>query len=359
MREKRKGKVPKTIGWALVLAVFVTGLLVLYTGRIRFLCILSGSMEPALPAGGLICIRSCEPRSLGPGDVITYVMSDGTTKVTHRIQEKADREGWFITRGDANQGVDAAPVSPDRILGKLCFCIPAFGWMAIHPVLAVLFLACPFFAVWLLTAVRRESAITFALAAGLLLAGADPVNAMTGGRSGILKNDFTPGSVQVELEEPGFVPDSPVRPGGSVPKDPQVKNMGSHDVIAFVSVTVPAPVISCVADGRKTQPARTQLFTLPSDPSWELIGRKEETDCIRLTYGYTRVLSPGQVSLPVFTSMTAADYLEGSLTQGEQIRIPVLAEAVQKEMLPEELRPDGVIRDGLAGLYQEVFGQGP
>ena len=109
---------------------------------------------------------------------------------------------------------------------------------------------------------------------------------------------------------------------------------------------------------RKSRPLNPFILS-PMIPDEYFCDRKEETDCIRLTYGYTRVLSPGQVSLPVFTGMTAADYLEGSLTQGEQIRIPVLAEAVQKEMLPEELRPDGVIRDGLAGLYQEVFGQGP
>lgn len=142
-------------------------------------------------------------------------------------------------------------------------------------------------------------------------------------------------------------------------KDPQVKNTGSHDVIVFVTVTVPAPVISCVVEGRKSPPGRTQLFTFTPDPAWELISRREEADSTRLTYGYKRILVPDQVSEPVFTSMDTVDYLEGSLTQGEQICIPVLAEAVQKEMLPEEMRPDGVIRGGLADLYQETFGQDP
>lgn len=60
-----------------------------------------------------------------PGDVITYMLgSDTTTVMTHRVVEIREAERMFLTKGDANELVDAEPVSFDRLIGKPVFCIP-------------------------------------------------------------------------------------------------------------------------------------------------------------------------------------------------------------------------------------------
>ncbi|MDO4305691.1 MAG: signal peptidase I [Eubacteriales bacterium] len=86
--------------------------------------VLSGSMEPVIPTGGIVFTDTTD-RQPAEGDVITYQLS-GTT-VTHRVirQEKYG----YITKGDANQGEDANPVLPSQIVGTVCFSLPVLGFV--------------------------------------------------------------------------------------------------------------------------------------------------------------------------------------------------------------------------------------
>ena len=81
----------------------------------------SGSMEPAIPTGSLVFINKNEKDSVGLDDVVAYefIGQRSTFMVTHRIVG-TDGADW-ITKGDANENVDANPVSPEQIVGKYAF----------------------------------------------------------------------------------------------------------------------------------------------------------------------------------------------------------------------------------------------
>lgn len=95
--------------------------------------ILSGSMEPEYPTGGLIYIRQVDPATLEQGDVITFRMS-GDTIATHRIIETVEENGQrgYRTKGDANEVADSGLVGEGQILGKVLFCIPNLGFLAAY-----------------------------------------------------------------------------------------------------------------------------------------------------------------------------------------------------------------------------------
>ena len=103
--------------------------------------VLSGSMEPYLSTGGLAFTNT---KDLDPeiGDVITYRIDD--SQVTHRVIDK--KNGVYITKGDANEGEDAAPVVREQIVGTVLFSIPYLGYVAscLHKKYALFFLAALF-----------------------------------------------------------------------------------------------------------------------------------------------------------------------------------------------------------------------
>lgn len=86
--------------------------------------VLSGSMEPSIPTGGMVFTDTSD-RLPGDGDIITYRLNG--TMVTHRVIRQ--EEGVYITKGDANQGEDAIPVLPSQIVGTVCFSLPILGFV--------------------------------------------------------------------------------------------------------------------------------------------------------------------------------------------------------------------------------------
>lgn len=100
-------------------------------GNIKFLTVLSGSMEPKIHTGSVVMIKSMENYQVG--DVITFGENSKKKKpTTHRIAEvKKDAvkgEISYITKGDANNAPDQTPVTPGEILGKVFLSIPYFGY---------------------------------------------------------------------------------------------------------------------------------------------------------------------------------------------------------------------------------------
>ena len=94
--------------------------------------VLTGSMEPAIPADSLLLVQRTEPEALQPGDVISFFSPDpgldGALN-THRIQQVV-AEGdtlEFITKGDANFLEDQQPVAAQQVVGKVIFISPTLG----------------------------------------------------------------------------------------------------------------------------------------------------------------------------------------------------------------------------------------
>lgn len=94
--------------------------------------VVSGSMEPGIPVGSLIYTNTkADTDTLQKGDIITYKIGEDT-RVTHRIDSIDEQTGYFITKGDANDSVDAEPVSQAQVAGKVALSIPVLGYLSIY-----------------------------------------------------------------------------------------------------------------------------------------------------------------------------------------------------------------------------------
>lgn|GEM_PF-805273 len=92
------------------------------------MAILSGSMEPAYQTGGLIFLDThVAAEDIKVGDAIAFYRGESTV-VTHRVISIDRENGTFTTQGDANNVADA-PVSYDRLVGRVWFYLPLLGFL--------------------------------------------------------------------------------------------------------------------------------------------------------------------------------------------------------------------------------------
>lgn len=102
------------------------------------LTVLSGSMEPAIPAGAQVVVQPLETEAnlveVEVGDVITFMpYPDSDTLVTHRVVAvgfQADGAVSLTTRGDANRVDDPQPVTVDQARGLVRYHVPYAGHLA-------------------------------------------------------------------------------------------------------------------------------------------------------------------------------------------------------------------------------------
>lgn len=148
--EKEKKK--KTIGG--IIGNIVTGLFIVILalavigykgiGGYRYLDILTGSMRPTMPEGTLVVIKKTSAENLKTGDVITFLPSKAESYVTHRIKA-VNKDGTFITKGDANNTEDLENVKSSQIAGKVVFKIAYLGaifmFIQKHSVMFIVLLA--------------------------------------------------------------------------------------------------------------------------------------------------------------------------------------------------------------------------
>ena len=94
------------------------------------LTVLSGSMTPTYPVGSIVVVRPIDARDAQVGDVVTFTNGDSLT--THRItsiDEDADGDRLFTTKGDANRGEDLQPVPEEDLRGRVWFHVPLLGYL--------------------------------------------------------------------------------------------------------------------------------------------------------------------------------------------------------------------------------------
>lgn len=88
--------------------------------------VLSGSMTPALGVGSVVAVAPVDPARVEVGDVVTFRAADRL--VTHRVTEvRPGAELSFVTKGDANEEVDPAPVEQEALVGRVVLDVPHFG----------------------------------------------------------------------------------------------------------------------------------------------------------------------------------------------------------------------------------------
>lgn len=115
------------IAFALIAAVLVGPMLF----GCKNMAVLSGSMEPKIPVGSVVCVKEINPEELMSGDIITYAINGGTM-VTHRVVAVNQDEQTVITKGDANDVEDGNPVAFSQVVGKEVFHIPYLGYLSIY-----------------------------------------------------------------------------------------------------------------------------------------------------------------------------------------------------------------------------------
>ncbi|MGE4284095.1 MAG: signal peptidase I [Clostridia bacterium] len=91
----------------------------------QLMVVLSGSMAPTFNTGSIVGVKSVPFEEIKVEDIVTFKDIDGKT-VTHRVVEIA--EGRLVTKGDANDGIDATPVTSERVIGKVKMWVPYAGY---------------------------------------------------------------------------------------------------------------------------------------------------------------------------------------------------------------------------------------
>lgn len=157
-------------------------------------------------------------------------------------------------------------------------------------------------------------------------------------------NKFSVGKVDIVGHEPNYTPDNDGKTNNIVPtqvikKDPQIENVGKNDAYVYLDVSIPiAKVITVNAAGNRLNGGvakDTELFSMNNvSKKWTLMYNKRVGDNMVYTYSYNEILAPGKTTDPIFTSLTAANIVEGQL-DGKDLNVPVHYYAIQ-ELKPEK-----------------------
>lgn len=115
------------MGTLILLIVVGTGVLLVFP---RFkgdeiYNIVSGSMEPEIPVGSIVYVRSDEPGNIQEGDIIAFW--SGESVIVHRVMENRTLEGVFVTKGDANAAEDMRDIGYDALIGRVTQHYPFLG----------------------------------------------------------------------------------------------------------------------------------------------------------------------------------------------------------------------------------------
>ena len=88
---------------------------------------LSDSMSPVIQKGSFLITQRVNPDAIRTGDIITY--REGSDVVTQRVVQIIDNDGAvsFITRGDANEGVNSESIPAGNVIGRFVYAIGFAG----------------------------------------------------------------------------------------------------------------------------------------------------------------------------------------------------------------------------------------
>ena len=132
MKIKKTFKIVYYIIFAFI--IFIAVLLIVsvlpITGNIKFLTVLSGSMEPTIKTGSIVLVGPVNDYKIG--DIITFKPSTETiSPITHRIAEikVVGSQPVYITKGDANNSVDSQEIQKSNIIGKTIVRVPYLGYV--------------------------------------------------------------------------------------------------------------------------------------------------------------------------------------------------------------------------------------
>lgn len=97
-------------------------------GSIRLFTTRTNSMNPIIDPGSLAIVNKQPENTYAIGDIISFYAQENGKEiiVTHRIVQIGGNV--YITKGDANEAIDASIVKPRLIIGKVIGVIPYIGY---------------------------------------------------------------------------------------------------------------------------------------------------------------------------------------------------------------------------------------
>jgi len=94
--------------------------------------VLSGSMTPTLHVGDVVIEHRVPPLSVRVGDIVTFRVPEHQSRLyTHRVvaMEAVGSDVSFVTRGDANTGVERWTIPASGTIGRVELRIPNLGYV--------------------------------------------------------------------------------------------------------------------------------------------------------------------------------------------------------------------------------------
>lgn len=171
-------------------------------------------------------------------------------------------------------------------------------------------------------------------------------------------NTFTVGKVEIDLQEPKWIPPTFITPEQEFEKDPQVKNTGINDAYIFVEVIVPyANVYTANKDGTRNEKADTELFTYDVKNGWVELGTgTKDTDNGTITHLYAygtadamAAVESGATTDSVFDYIKFVNLVEDKALDGAALDVVIHAYAIQTANLNDgKEHLDGDNTDGKA-----------
>jgi signal peptidase I len=96
------------------------------------LTVMSGSMEPVIHTGDVVITQRIAPLDARVGDIVTFRSPEHNNRLlTHRVREIHARGGdvYFVTKGDAVNGVERWSVPANGRIGRTMFRVDKFGYV--------------------------------------------------------------------------------------------------------------------------------------------------------------------------------------------------------------------------------------
>ena len=87
--------------------------------------IVSGSMEPEIPVGSMVFVKTVDCHELQEGDIIVFYSNE--VPVCHRVTENNTFSNTLITKGDANESEDFRATDYAEVIGIVKYHLPLFG----------------------------------------------------------------------------------------------------------------------------------------------------------------------------------------------------------------------------------------
>lgn len=126
MKEQHRKRIGKLI--LIIVILFCILLMIPKVLGYQVYHVISGSMQPDIPINSVVYVEKKEAAQIQKGDIIAfYSVSDSGAIITHRVVKNQVVSGQFVTKGDANNKEDIAPVPYEYVIGKVVLSIPLLG----------------------------------------------------------------------------------------------------------------------------------------------------------------------------------------------------------------------------------------